>query len=214
MHNNWNFQLGAAAGAGGPSRWPEAVPPVFSTVSPDAGIGASSSDRGRQTSHHYKMVFPTWTTTTCYVRILYTYHLEPVSWILLVMTSQNIAEFMQKHKVLQGWFFFTRVVIQNCSFVHFFAQIWTSPFLTIRWLIKYHGSTWLRSHATTMASLLLAWNLSTSPISRTQPETIQKYPKTIQNKFLEIYSDQNMEIYGNLIMHIEWYCHITISNIV
>ena len=89
MHNNWNFQPGAVAGAGGPSRWPEAVPPVFSTVSPDAGIGASSSDRGRQTSHHYKMAFPTWTTTTCYVRILYTYHLEPVSWILLVMTSQN-----------------------------------------------------------------------------------------------------------------------------
>ena len=49
----------------------------------------SSSDRGRQTSHHYKMAFPTWTTTTCYVRILYTYHLEPVSWILLVMTSQK-----------------------------------------------------------------------------------------------------------------------------
>ena len=165
MHNNWNFQLGAAAGAGGPSRWPEAVPPVFSTVSPDAGIGASSSDRGRQTSHHYKMAFPTWTTTTCYVRILYTYHLEPVSWILLVIT---------------------RVVIQNCSFVHFFAQICTSPFLAIRWLIKYHGSTWLRSHATTMASLLLAWNLSTSPISRTQPETIQKQSKTSSLRYPQI----------------------------
>ena len=63
--------------------------PDFLTVSPDTGIGASSSDRGRQTSHHYKMAFPTWTTTTCYVRILYTYHLEPVSWILLVMTSQK-----------------------------------------------------------------------------------------------------------------------------
>ena len=170
MHNNWNFQPGAVAGAGGPSRWPEAVPPVFSTVSPDAGIGASSSDRGRQTSHHYKMAFPTRTTTTCYVRILYTYHLEPVSWILLVMTSQNSCKntrFCKAVFSLQELLFKIALLCIFCSNLDF-------PFLTIRWLIKYHGSTWLRSHATTMASLLLAWNLSTSPISRTQPETIQK----------------------------------------
>ena len=208
MHNNWNFQPGAVAGAGGPSRWPEAVPPVFSTVSPDAGIGASSSDRGRQTSHHYKMAFPTWTTTTCYVRILYTYHLEPVSWILLVMTSQKSCK---NTGFCKADFFFTRVVIQNCSFVHFFAQIWTSPFLTIRWLIKYHGSTWLRSHATTMASLLLAWHLSTSPISRTQPETIQKQSKTIPK---QVPWDILRSKYEKKTMQIEWYCHITMSNIV
>ena len=121
--------------------------------------------------------------------------LQPVTleYFIHITWSLSLGSFWSWHRRIhaktQGFarlIFLYKSCYSKLLFCAFFAQIWTSPFLAIRWLIKYHGSTWLRSHAITMASLLLAWNLSTSPISRTQPETIQKQSKTSSLRYPEI----------------------------